>query len=155
LPGRPRPAIRPTMPVKPKAVNATAVPDLAALVARMRAGDRRATARVVTELERLSETVPALLRHLRPYLGHALLVRLTGPPGAGTARLVTAYPSQLGASGGTVGIVAVAPSSPVSGGAILGDRIRRTATLDDDGVFMRSLASRGHLGGLCPAAVRV
>src|SRR5262249_48960663 len=63
--------------------------------------------------------------------------------------------SQRGAGGRTVGIVAVDPSSPVSGGAILGDRIRMTATLDDDGVFMRSLASRGHLGGLCPAAVRV
>ncbi|HJZ32848.1 MAG TPA: methylmalonyl Co-A mutase-associated GTPase MeaB [Hyphomicrobiaceae bacterium] len=143
------------MPVKPKAVNATAVPDLAALVARMRAGDRRATARVVTELERLSETVPALLRHLRPYLGHALVVGFTGPPGAGKSTLVNAYTSQLRASGRTVGIVAVDPSSPVSGGAILGDRIRMTATLDDDGVFMRSLASRGHLGGLCPAAVRV
>ena len=55
----------------------------------------------------------------------------------------------------SVGIIAVDPSSPISGGAILGDRIRMTATLDDDGVFMRSLASRGHLGGLCPAAVRV
>jgi len=129
--------------------------DLAALLQRMRAGERRAISRVVTELERLSAAAPRLLQILEPHLGHALVVGFTGPPGAGKSTLVNAYTSFVRGQGRTVGIIAVDPSSPVSGGAILGDRVRMTATLDDDGVFMRSLASRGHLGGLCPAAVRV
>ena len=142
------------MPPKPKTIKA--VPsDLAQLVRRMRSGDRRATSRVVTELERLSPELPALMQELNPHLGHALVVGFTGPPGAGKSTLVNAYTAHLRQSGTSVGIIAVDPSSPVSGGAILGDRIRMPATLNDDGVFMRSLASRGHLGGLCPAAVRV
>ena len=83
------------------------------------------------------------------------MVGFTGPPGAGKSTLVNAYTRHLRGEGKSIGIIAVDPSSPVSGGAILGDRIRMTATLDDDGVFMRSLASRGHLGGLSPAAVRI
>jgi len=129
--------------------------DLPALLARMRAGERRATSRAVTELERLSAAAPRLLRAMEPYLGTALVLGFTGPPGAGKSTLVNAYTQHTRARGQTIGIIAVDPSSPVSGGAILGDRIRMTATLDDDGVFMRSLASRGHLGGLSPAAVRV
>jgi LAO/AO transport system kinase len=129
--------------------------DLPALVARMRAGERRAISRAVTELERLSAAAPGLLQAMRPHLGHALVVGFTGPPGAGKSTLINAYTGTLRAESKSVGIIAVDPSSPVSGGAILGDRIRMTATLDDDGVFMRSLASRGHLGGLTPAAVRV
>jgi LAO/AO transport system kinase len=129
--------------------------DPAALVARMRAGERRAISRAVTELERLSAHVPALLAAMQPHLGRALVVGFTGPPGAGKSTLVNAYTRHLRSAGKTIGIIAVDPSSPISGGAILGDRIRMTATLDDDGVFMRSLASRGHLGGLSPAAVRV
>ena len=129
--------------------------DLKALIVRMRAGERRATSRAVTELERLSAAAPRLLEAMQPHLGHALVVGFTGPPGAGKSTLINAYTQHLRAQGKSVGIIAVDPSSPISGGAILGDRIRMTATLDDDGVFMRSLASRGHLGGLCPAAVRV
>jgi LAO/AO transport system kinase len=121
----------------------------------MRSGDRRATSRVVTDLERLSPELPQLMHALNPHLGHALVVGFTGPPGAGKSTLLNAYTAHLRQSGQSVGIIAVDPSSPVSGGAILGDRIRMPATLNDDGVFMRSLASRGHLGGLCPAAVRV
>ncbi len=143
------------MPSKAKAASSTSAPALLQLVTRMREGDRRATARIVTELERLSPDLPALIKALSPHLGHALVVGFTGPPGAGKSTLVNAYTAHLRRDGKTVGIIAVDPSSPVSGGAILGDRIRMTATLDDDGVFMRSLASRGHLGGLCPAAVRV
>ena len=115
----------------------------------------RAISRAVTELERLSPAVPALLQAMQPHLGHALVVGFTGPPGAGKSTLVNAYTRHCARPARRVGIIAVDPSSPVSGGAILGDRIRMTATLDDDGVFMRSLASRGHLGGLCPAAVRI
>jgi len=145
------------MPSKTKAPTAakSASADFAALVGRMRQGDRRATSRIVTELERLSPDLPALMQALGPHLGHAEVVGFTGPPGAGKSTLVNAYTSHLRRAGKSVGIIAVDPSSPISGGAILGDRIRMPATLDDDGVFMRSLASRGHLGGLCPAAVRV
>jgi LAO/AO transport system kinase len=131
------------------------LPDIAALVARMRAGERRALSRVVTELERFSAAAPSLLHALEPHLGSALVVGFTGPPGAGKSTLVNAFTARARRAGRSVGIIAVDPSSPISGGAILGDRIRMTATLDDDGVFMRSLASRGHSGGLCPAAVRV
>jgi LAO/AO transport system kinase len=143
------------MPHAKKPPQAEDLADLARLIERMRAGERRAISRAVTELERLSPAAPRLLQAMQPHLGHALVVGFTGPPGAGKSTLVNAYTSHVRAQGKTVGIIAVDPSSPVSGGAILGDRIRMTATLDDDGVFMRSLASRGHLGGLSPAAVRV
>ena len=133
--------------------SAAGAPEL--LVARLRAGERRAIAAAVTELERLSPAAPALLRALQPHLGHALVVGFTGPPGAGKSTLVNALIRELRSAGRTVGIIAVDPSSPISGGAILGDRIRMTAALDDDGVYVRSLASRGYLGGLSPAAVRV
>jgi LAO/AO transport system kinase len=121
----------------------------------MRAGERRATALVITELERLSTAAPILLRAMQPYLGQALVVGFTGPPGAGKSTLVNAVIAELRGAKKSVGVIAVDPSSPVSGGSILGDRIRMTAALDDDGVFVRSLASRGYLGGLSPAAVRV
>jgi LAO/AO transport system kinase len=127
----------------------------AALVRKMRAGERRATALVITELERLSTAAPILLRAMQPHLGHALVVGFTGPPGAGKSTLVNAVITELRGAGKTIGVIAVDPSSPVSGGAILGDRIRMTSALDDDGVFVRSLASRGYLGGLSPAAVRI
>ena len=129
--------------------------DVKTLVARMRAGERRAIASVITELERLSAAAPALLKALQPYLGRALVVGFTGPPGAGKSTLVNAVIANVRAAGRTVGVIAVDPSSPVSGGAILGDRIRMTAALDDEGVFIRSLASRGYVGGLSPAAVRI
>jgi LAO/AO transport system kinase len=126
-----------------------------ALVQRMQANERAAIARVITELERLSPSVPALIAAMRPHLGRALVAGVTGPPGAGKSTLVNALIAHLRGSGRTIGVIAVDPSSPVSGGAILGDRVRMTAALDDDGVFVRSLAARGYLGGLSPAAVRI
>lgn len=129
--------------------------DIPALVGRVRAKDRLAVSLAVTELERLSAVAPALLQSFQPYLGHALVVGFTGPPGAGKSTLVNAVISHVRGEGRTVAVIAVDPSSPISGGAILGDRIRMTAALDDDGVFVRSLASRGYLGGLSPAAVRI
>ncbi|MCG8563213.1 MAG: methylmalonyl Co-A mutase-associated GTPase MeaB [Hyphomicrobiales bacterium] len=129
--------------------------DAAALVARLRSGELTALSRAVTELERLSRSAPALLAAMEPHLGGALVVGVTGPPGAGKSTLVNATIRELRRRGRTVGVVAVDPSSPVSGGAILGDRIRMGEHTEDDGVFVRSLASRGHLGGLSPAAVRV
>jgi LAO/AO transport system kinase len=129
--------------------------DAGALIARMRKGERRAIATAITELERLSPAAPLLLQAMQPYLGRALVVGFTGPPGAGKSTLVNSVIEHVRKQGQTIGVIAVDPSSPVSGGAILGDRVRMTAALDDDGVFVRSLASRGYLGGLSPAAVRV
>ena len=127
----------------------------AALIQRLLLRERRAIAAAITELECLSPTAVGLLKGLQPHLGHALVVGFTGPPGAGKSTLVNALIRELRAGGRTVGVIAVDPSSPISGGAILGDRIRMSAALDDDGVFVRSLASRGYLGGLSPAAVRI
>lgn len=125
------------------------------LAADLLAGKRRAIAEAATRLETFSNTAPALLRAIQSQLGRALVVGFTGPPGAGKSTLTNALIQQLRAAGKTVAIIAVDPSSPVSGGAILGDRIRMTSALDDDGVFVRSLASGGALGGLSPAAVRM
>jgi LAO/AO transport system kinase len=125
------------------------------IVARLRSGERWAIARALTELERLSPACGALLERLAPHLGRAVVVGITGPPGAGKSTLVNACIGVLRRQGTRVGVIAVDPSSPISGGAILGDRIRMTAALDDDGVFVRSLATRGHAGGLSPAAVRM
>lgn len=125
------------------------------VIERIVAGERRALAHAVTELERLSQSAPQLLQAMQPHLGQALVLGITGPPGAGKSTLVNAVIKHVRANGKRVGVIAVDPSSPVSGGAILGDRIRMTAALDDDDVYVRSLASRGYLGGLSPAAVRV
>ncbi len=127
--------------------------DVGDLVARMRAGERRAIAEVATECERAGVRPSARLGALN--LGQARLIGITGPPGAGKSTLVNALIAHMRSIGVTVGVIAVDPSSPISGGAILGDRVRMTAALDDDGVFVRSVASRGALGGLSPAAVRV
>ncbi len=126
-----------------------------ALLSRIRSGDRGAISAAVTMLEALRPGAPELLRAMQPYLGRAMVAGFTGPPGAGKSTLVNALIRHLRDSGKTVAVIAVDPSSPISGGAILGDRIRMTAALDDDGVFVRSLASRGYLGGLSPAAVRI
>jgi LAO/AO transport system kinase len=124
-------------------------------VRALRDGDRRAIAAAITDLERLAPCAPELLAALQPHLGRALVIGMTGPPGAGKSTLVNALIHHARAEGRTVAVIAVDPSSPVSGGAILGDRIRMTAAHDDDGVYVRSLASAGYLGGLSPAAVRI
>lgn len=137
------------------ASEAEAVAKESSLVARVRAGELGAIARLLTELERLSPAAPQLIAEISPLLGHAQVVGFTGPPGAGKSTLVNAYITELRKAGRTVGVIAVDPSSPISGGALLGDRIRMNDHTDDDGVFIRSLASRGHVGGLTPAAVRM
>lgn len=126
-----------------------------ALVAKVRAGELAAVSRLLTELERLSPTAPGLIAEITPDLGRAQVVGFTGPPGAGKSTLVNAFIGALRRAGKTVGVLAVDPSSPITGGALLGDRVRMNDHTDDDGVFIRSIASRGHVGGLTPAAVRM
>jgi LAO/AO transport system kinase len=129
--------------------------ELDGLVMALRQRERWAIARVATEFERLSPLASRILGVIEAGLGRAAVIGVTGPPGAGKSTLVNAMIIALRSSGQTVGVIAVDPSSPISGGAILGDRIRMTAAANDDGVFVRSLASKGALGGLTPAAVRI
>jgi LAO/AO transport system kinase len=118
------------------------------LVARLRGGERVALARAITAVENETAETAGILRAIQPHLGHARVHGFTGPPGVGKSTLVDAYITELRARGMSVGVIAVDPSSPVSGGAILGDRIRMTSHGLDPEVFVRSIAARGHLGGL-------
>jgi LAO/AO transport system kinase len=114
-------------------------------------GDRRALARLLTAVENRTPLAEAALRQLYPRAGRAQLIGVTGPPGAGKSTLVAALIGELRRSGRPVAVVAVDPSSPITGGAVLGDRVRMQAYAGDDGVFIRSMASRGHSGGLAYA----
>jgi LAO/AO transport system kinase len=118
-----------------------------------RAGDRRALGRLLTELEDRTPAAEAALRVLHPLAGQAHLVGVTGAPGSGKSTLVAALVRATRSSGRTVAVVAVDPSSPITGGTIMGDRIRMQEHASDPGVFIRSMASRGHAGGLAAAAV--
>jgi LAO/AO transport system kinase len=136
---------------------AAAPPEVAAgspawLAERAVAGDRRALARVLSMLEAGGADAAAALRTLYPRAGQAHVVGLTGPPGSGKSTLIAALARLYRQRDVRVGILAVDPSSPYSGGALLGDRIRMTELIGDDGVFVRSVASRGTLGGLAAAA---
>ncbi len=119
------------------------------------AGDRASLARAITAVENRTPDAGPILKSIQPQLGRALVVGFTGPPGAGKSTLINAYVSELRKRGKSVAVLAVDPSSPVSGGAILGDRIRMSEHTNDPMVFVRSLASRGHLGGLTRMAARV
>ncbi|OGK92994.1 MAG: hypothetical protein A2X51_07525 [Candidatus Rokubacteria bacterium GWC2_70_24] len=125
------------------------------LVTRMLDGDRLALARLITRVENRADGVPAVMREIHPRLGRAYVLGITGPPGAGKSTLVDRLTALLRAESVPVGIIAVDPSSPFTGGAVLGDRIRmQTHTLDPD-VFIRSMATRGSLGGLARATGNV
>jgi LAO/AO transport system kinase len=130
---------------------AAAAPGLDGLAAGVRAGDTRAVARAISLVEDARPEARALLAALFPHAGGSLVVGVTGPPGAGKSSLVDRLTARLRAQSRTVGVVAVDPTSPFSGGAILGDRIRMQAHATDPGVFIRSMATRGHLGGLAAA----
>lgn len=118
-----------------------------ALIDQIQSGDRRALSRAITEVENAST------------LGDVAKVRgvigITGPPGVGKSTLVSELISLFRSRGESVGVLAVDPTSPLTGGAILGDRIRMQNHVDDDGVFVRSMATRGHLGGLAPTTAHV
>ncbi len=120
----------------------------ATLVDAAVAGDRRALARLLTAVENRTSVAESALRRLYPTAGSAHLVGITGPPGAGKSTLVAALIAALREAGRSVAVVAVDPSSPITGGALLGDRVRMQAYAADDGVFIRSMAARGHAGGL-------
>jgi LAO/AO transport system kinase len=124
---------------------------VSALARRVRAGDVRAIARAISLVEDDEPGAAGLVRELFPATGGAYLVGVTGPPGAGKSTLVDRLAAELRRRADTVGIIAVDPTSPYSGGAILGDRVRMQAQAGDDGVFIRSMATRGHLGGLSRA----
>jgi LAO/AO transport system kinase len=123
----------------------------ASLADRVLDGDPRAIARAISLIEDEEPAGADLVRRIFHRTGRAYLVGVTGPPGAGKSTLVDRLTSSLRAGGRTVGVVAVDPTSPFSGGAILGDRIRMQAHAGDAGVFIRSMATRGHLGGLARA----
>jgi LAO/AO transport system kinase len=123
--------------------------------ARVRAGDVRTAARVMRNLDDGSPGARAVLRELFAHPGHAFVLGLTGPPGAGKSSLTDRLIAHYRAAGLTVGVVAVDPTSPFTGGAILGDRVRMQDHALDPGVFIRSLATRGHLGGLSRATADV
>ena len=111
-------------------------------------GDRRALARLLTAVENRTAVAEAAMRRLYPTAGRAHLVGITGPPGSGKSTLVASLIERVRAAGRSVGVVAVDPSSPITGGALLGDRVRMQAYAGDRDVFIRSMASRGHAGGL-------
>jgi len=111
-------------------------------------GDLRALARAATIIEDQDQSAASLLTNLRPHTGRALILGITGAPGAGKSTLCDRIISLLRAEGKTVGVIAVDPSSPVTGGAILGDRIRMQQHHADPGVFIRSMATRGIPGGI-------
>jgi len=119
------------------------------LLDAFRAGDARALARAITRCE--SGRGAELIRALYPSTGRAVTVGLTGPPGVGKSTLTSAIVAHVRKLGNTVGVISVDPSSPFSHGALLGDRIRLTEHFTDKDVFIRSMASRGHLGGLAGA----
>lgn len=118
----------------------------------MRAGDVRAISRAMTEIENRSPNARALLQKLFPHTGNSYCVGITGAPGTGKSTLVDRMAAHYRAQRQAVGVIAVDPSSPFTGGAILGDRIRMQGHASDAGVFIRSMATRGSLGGLSQAA---
>ncbi|MDX1385480.1 MAG: methylmalonyl Co-A mutase-associated GTPase MeaB, partial [Thermoanaerobaculia bacterium] len=125
--------------------------DLDEVVAGIRARQRRWLGRGLSVLEDQGPQAASLLAALYPATGRAAVLGVTGPPGAGKSTLVEALARTLRERGETVGILAVDPTSPFTGGALLGDRVRMQGLATDPGVFIRSMATRGAMGGLAPA----
>ncbi|MEU6659646.1 methylmalonyl Co-A mutase-associated GTPase MeaB [Streptomyces sp. NPDC046821] len=132
--------------------------DVPTLVAQAREGRPRAVARLISLVEGASPQLREVMAALAPLAGHAYVVGLTGSPGVGKSTSTSALVSAYRRAGKRVGVLAVDPSSPFSGGALLGDRVRMSEHASDPGVYIRSMATRGHLGGLAwaaPQAIRV
>jgi LAO/AO transport system kinase len=130
----------------------------AGLVGRVLAGEQRAVARMITLIENGDPDAGTMVAELFPHTGRADVIGVTGPPGAGKSTLVGAMVEVWRRRGRTVAVLAIDPSSPFTGGALLGDRIRMGSLTGDAGVYVRSMANRAHLGGLAeatPAAIRV
>lgn len=125
------------------------------LADRLLAGDLRALARLATHVENDDAVGRDALTHVYPHTGRAHVIGITGPPGAGKSTLVNALIGEFRQRDRRVGVVAVDPSSPLTGGATLGDRVRMMERHADEGVFIRSMASRGNPGGLAPATAGV
>ncbi|CAN5753493.1 methylmalonyl Co-A mutase-associated GTPase MeaB [soil metagenome] len=139
-------------------MTAAARGDVAGLVERARTGDHRAVARLISLVEDASPLLRAVSERLVGHTGRAQVLGITGSPGVGKSTSTAALVGALRESGKRVGVLAVDPSSPFSGGALLGDRVRMQDHATDPDVYIRSMASRGHLGGLAwatPQAVRV
>jgi LAO/AO transport system kinase len=122
------------------------------LIRQMRDGSRVALSRLLTDVENHREAAGEIVQGLAAYVGAAARIGFTGPPGAGKSTLAAAYVKRLRKEEKRVGVLAVDPTSPFSGGALLGDRVRMSAIATDPGVFVRSVATRGDLGGLAEAA---
>lgn len=132
--------------------------DVSDLVERARAGEARAVARLISLVEDESPLLREVMAALAPHTGHAQVIGITGSPGVGKSTSTSALVAELRRAGKRVGVLAVDPSSPFSGGALLGDRVRMQDHATDRDVYIRSMASRGHLGGLAwttPQALRV
>lgn len=133
-------------------------PTVAELVERARAGSPRAVARLISLVEDAAPQLREVMAALVPHAGHAEVIGITGAPGVGKSTATSAMVSALRADGRRVGVLAVDPTSPFSGGALLGDRVRMQEHATDADVYIRSMATRGHLGGLAwatPQALRV
>ncbi len=133
-------------------------PSIAELVERARAGSPRAVARLISLVEDASPQLRDVMAALAPHSGHAAVIGITGSPGVGKSTVTSALVTALRTTDRRVGVLAVDPTSPFSGGALLGDRIRMQEHATDNGVYIRSMATRGHLGGLAwatPQALRV
>jgi LAO/AO transport system kinase len=124
------------------------------LAAGVRGGDRRALARAITLVENRDPLSYELVRELYPSTGRSIVIGVTGPPGVGKSSLISALVRQVRGDGRTVGVISVDPSSPFTHGALLGDRIRLSDHFLDAGVFIRSMGTRGHLGGLSEATLQ-
>jgi LAO/AO transport system kinase len=122
-----------------------------AVIEGVRRGDPRAIARAITAIENSAPGTHRIIQELFPHTGRAALVGVTGAPGTGKSSLVNRLAGHFRAGGKSVGVIAVDPTSPFSGGALLGDRIRMQEHATDDGIYIRSMATRGFLGGLARA----
>jgi len=151
-------AVQAAAPEAPRGRRGRRRVDVPELVAGAREGDARSVARLISLVEDASPALREVAAALSPHTGHAQVIGLTGSPGVGKSTTTTALVRAFRAAGKRVGVLAVDPSSPFSGGALLGDRVRMQDHAGDSGVYIRSMASRGHLGGLSwatPQALRV